>query len=404
MHAPRPPSPPEQVLALWLASDSHLGFDPPLPGTYGRPAHLGSAQQQAQQRSSSAPEPHPGPRSVADASSQFPEVPEPPTGGGGSSPASRPAASRPRSRDQVGRRSLSVLWREYLALGDRLGHTMGASADGPLAAGGYDRPKSLASKLLPLLCPPTDGLDMRAATKRLASAFASASLLVLTLSPLVVPAWLWLVRHELLLGHLGDAAGAAAGGLLLLLAFNAAAGAASVARADKQRGVFSAAAREAYQTAPRQAWPAGATPFATSTAQHVAGAAAGGPARRAPGGGGGTAGPRAAAGSGDHVRAVSAASEEQVRRAKRLIIRLEGFLFGNELSEGDVPRDQLHARVKVLCGQLHVPYPDAPAGAPKPTLPELLRLLDQVEAAVGLRGQQQQHQSAAASAPPLRPE
>lgn len=259
--------------------------------------------------------------------------------------------------------------------------------------------QGLASKLLPMLCPPTDGLDMRKASKRLASAVAALAQLVLTLSPLIVPAWLWLVRHELLLGHMGDAAGAVTGGLVLLLACDAVAGAASAAKAEKQRGVFRAAAREAYQTAPRAArlGAGGATPFATSTSQHTSGAVAAS-AKRAPSGGS-SAGPRPAGGSGDHGRA--GAIDEQVRRAKRLIIRLEGFLFGNELTEGDVPRDQLHARVKVLCGQLHVAYPDTPPGGAKPTLPELLQLLDQVEAAVGLRGQQQQ---ATTPVPVLRPE
>jgi len=43
------------------------------------------------------------------------------------------------------------------------------------------------------------------------------------------------------------------------------------------------------------------------------------------------------------------AMEAQIRRIKEMIIEYEAVMYGNELTVGDIPRDQLGARVSNLC-------------------------------------------------------
>ncbi len=105
---------------------------------------------------------------------------------------------------------------------------------GPLA---YDKPKGIAAVLLPILCVPTDALDMQVLFKTLGRAFLVLSSLLLQLSFLSIPAWLWLARHELLISHTGDAVGILLAGLLLFLGGGVAVSA-SAASASQRKGVI----------------------------------------------------------------------------------------------------------------------------------------------------------------------
>lgn len=176
--------------------------------------------------------------------------------------------SRGRTRAQVQRNSYEILWREVQQLTPERPPTrrfitvglsglnrapaankagaMASASDQPQAAPpatalqgplAYDKPKGIAAVLLPILCVPTDALDMQVLFKSLGRAFLALSKLLLQLSFLTIPAWLWLARHELLISHTGDAVGILLAGLLLFLGGGAAVSA-SAASASQRQGII----------------------------------------------------------------------------------------------------------------------------------------------------------------------
>ncbi|GIL79144.1 hypothetical protein Vretimale_16682 [Volvox reticuliferus] len=349
-------------------------------------------------------------------------------------PSHSSSASRgPRSRTQVGRSSYELLWREYLALTAEdhyqqqqqraAGHRctrrslavgsnnndsttinntasrritdMAARAPSTVVQGpmSYDQPKGLDMLFLQLLCPPTDFLDVQKLTKLLIRIVIAASLWMFTMSFAILPAWLWLLRHELMQGHNGDCAVVLVLGLIIVLLSDWVR--VAVDRADSARcaGVFTASTRSAYQLSPAIRTSSITTGQSAAVGKPAVGA--GGPASHAsalanPAGG-------AVAGGGllpsasrsQPSRAVNASSvvpvDPLVRQVKQRIIRLEHILFGNELTEADISRDALSSRVQMLCTEVGVPF-GGPGGSSssRPNVAELDQQLRAVESALGV--------------------
>mgnify|MGYP001806721292 CR=1 FL=1 len=235
-------------------------------------------------------------------------------------PRARSATQPRRTRDQVTRDSYQLLWREYLTLTSaeaeeqqrrqqqrransfslsRIASIFGGNAStepeaAPAAAPAptmssttapaatilqgpldYTKPKGLGKVLLMILCPPSDMLDMQRLTKQVAKLFTLLCKLLVMLSFLVIPAWLWLVRHEWAIGHTGDAVVVGVAGVLLFLAADATNKAAASSAAATKAGVFTASERSAYQSSPGYVSAvAAAAPPAAAAATHRPAAAA----------------------------------------------------------------------------------------------------------------------------------
>ncbi|EFJ40683.1 hypothetical protein VOLCADRAFT_99462 [Volvox carteri f. nagariensis] len=269
----------------------------------------------------------------------------------------------------------------------------------------YDKPKGLAALLLPILCPPTDFVDMQKLTKLLIRIAASASYWVVTLSFIVVPAWLWLLRHELLQDHRGDAAAVLALGLVILGAADWICSAAACAANARSVGVFTAGTISASQLLPT----GGTGRFAQGTRSPSALPALG-PASKPAGGLAGASAPAPYAsslandlpGGGSRVAASSAARSSQqttgvngsvgsqgpldplVRQVKQRIIKLEKILFGNDLTEADISPDALSSRVRLLCTEVGVPFGGPGGSSTRLSTSELDHQLKAVESALGV--------------------
>ncbi|KXZ50150.1 hypothetical protein GPECTOR_17g786 [Gonium pectorale] len=225
---------------------------------------------------------------------------------------------------------------------------------GPLA---YDKPKGLAALLVPILCPPTDLLDMQRLLRGIIKAFVRLSAVLVTLSFLVVPAWLWLIRHEAAIGHTGDAVGIAVGGLLLLLAADATHRAVSSSEAKLQSSLITPNAKLATQLAQR---------YAAAFGNTAAPAAAGASATSTPG----------RSHTHHHHHHHHHQQDPLLREVKQRIIRLEGLVFGNELREADLSPDALHGRVQLLCTEVGVPFNGSGARPSTAELDRQLRVLE----------------------------
>ncbi|GIL44665.1 hypothetical protein Vafri_2181 [Volvox africanus] len=344
------------------------------------------------------------------------------------------ASRRPRTRKQVGCSSYELLWREYLALttedqqqlqqqralGPR--HTRRSVAgssnnnatvsaqitdmvvqvpstviQGPMS---YDQPKGLDMLLLQLFCPPTDFLDVQKLIKLLVRIVVTLSSWMFTLSFAILPAWLWLLRHEVLQGHNGYGAAVLVLGLVIVFLSDWVRAAADRADSARCAGVFTASARSAYQLSPAIF----TTSSATSLSAAVRAGGAGGPASYAspmhpmPMLVNSASGAAAGAGlysnaSRNHPSraanvAVSSAGvpvDPMVRQVKQRIIRLERILFGSELTEADISRDALGSRVHMLCTEVGVPF-GGPGGSSssRPNAAELDQQLRAVESALGV--------------------
>eukprot|EP00198_Chlamydomonas_reinhardtii_P003618 XP_001692954.1 predicted protein [Chlamydomonas reinhardtii] len=176
-----------------------------------------------------------------------------------------------------------------------------------------------------ILCPPSDMLDMQRLTKQVAKLFTLLCKLLVMLSFLVIPAWLWLVRHEWAIGHTGDAVVVGVAGVLLFLAADATNKAAASSAAATKAGVFTASERSAYQSSP------------------------------------------------GYVSAV-----------KQRIMKLERLLFGNELTEADIGPDMLQGRVQALCLEVGVPFGGHGRSSSQMSAGELDAQLQAVEKALGI--------------------
>ncbi|GLC49563.1 hypothetical protein PLESTB_000259000 [Pleodorina starrii] len=326
--------------------------------------------------------------------------------------ARRPSAQTQRSHSQVVRDSYQLLWREYLALSEqqqqqqqqaaasrrgRLPLTGSSSSSrnntemsapalstimqGPLP---YDQPKSLGGLLLPLLCPPTDFIDMQKLTKLLVRTVVGVSVWLVTLSFGVIPAWLWLLRHELMQGHKGDAALLLVVGLGILVTADAVRG--EAARTDSARcaGIFTASNRSAYQqsigrTGIISAAAKAAAVRPTGPGSYPAGQTAAAPSGTNPGGGRTPSTP-----ARSHLAATVNGVDPLVSQVKQRIIKLERVLFGNELSEADISRDALSSRVQMLCTELGVPFGEPGSSSAQPSTALLDQQLWAVESALGV--------------------
>ncbi|KAG2482206.1 hypothetical protein HYH03_018851 [Edaphochlamys debaryana] len=244
---------------------------------------------------------------------------------------------------------------------------------GPLT---YEKPKGMDAILVKILCPPTDFADVQRITKVFIRAFVLLSTYIIPLSVVLVPGWLWLVRHELLLGHRGDAILVTIAGLLLFLAADTTKSATASASAAATEGAFTAADRTAYQQTPGGVVPHPAGPFGSSTTAPTA-TSRGVPASAA-------AAPRAAPPAAA-ATAATANLEPIILRVKQRIIKLELLLFGNELTEADIPRDALHARVQALCSEVGVPFGGPGGSSAHPGVAELDIQLQAVEKALGVQ-------------------
>ncbi|GIL61323.1 hypothetical protein Vafri_15798 [Volvox africanus] len=341
----------------------------------------------------------------------------------------------PRGRKQVGRSSYELLWREYLALtaedqhqqqqqralgpwhtrrslaGSTCNINISSNNNATVSAQitdmvvqvpstviqgsmSYDQPKGLDMLLLQLFCPPTDFLDVQKLIKLLIRMVVIVSSWMFTLSFAILPAWLWLLRHELLQGHNGDGTAVLVLGLVIVLLSDWVRAAADRADSARCAGVFTASARSAFQLSPA---------IFSSSSPTVAGAAvgaggAGGPASYAstlvnPASGTGVcAGVLSNASRNHPSRAANVAVsspgvpvDPMVRQVKQRIIRLERFLFGNEVTEADISRDALSSRVQMLCTEVGVPF-GGPGGSSssRPNAAELDQQLRAVESALGV--------------------
>ncbi|KAG2443360.1 hypothetical protein HXX76_001721 [Chlamydomonas incerta] len=235
----------------------------------------------------------------------------------------------------------------------------------------YTKPKGLDKMLLMVLCPPSDLLDMQRLTKVGVKVFALLCKLLVTLSFIAIPAWLWLVRHEWAIGHTGDAVAVGVAGVLLFLAADATNKAAASSAAAAKAGVFTASERSAYQSSPgyvasmaAAAKPAGAAATHAAAAHRPAGAA--------------SAAPRS-------VPAYQATSSDPaVRQVKQRIMKLERLLFGNELTEADIGPDMLQGRVQALCLEVGVPFGGHGRSSSHMSAGELDAQLQAVEKALGI--------------------
>lgn len=236
------------------------------------------------------------------------------------------------------------------------------------AVAGYDKPKGVGALFVKVACPPSDVLDVRNLCKATGKAFTAIARLLLLLSFVVVPAWLWLLRNELALKHHGDAAAIAVMGVVIFLICDALVSSSNAAKAEASRGLI-VAGSVPYQKVP----PVVHAPLA---AQNSAPAP---PAVQ-------QAAPRAPAVHGaapSGARALPPVADPETYHAvKRAIINLEGVLFGNELTEGDIARDQLHIHVSNLCNEVGVAFPEGDARAIP--LTQLQQLLAQVATTVGV--------------------
>ncbi|KAG2443326.1 hypothetical protein HYH02_009392 [Chlamydomonas schloesseri] len=233
----------------------------------------------------------------------------------------------------------------------------------------FTQPKGLDKVALLVLCPPSDLLDMQRLTKLAAKLFTLLCKLLVALSFLVIPAWLWLVRHEYAIGHTGDAAVVGVGGVLLFLAADAVNKAAASSAAEAKAGVFTASERSAYQSSPGYVASVAAAAAPASAAVHAAAA------------------PRAAAGAAAHrsVPAYAASSTDPaVRQVKQRIMKLERLLFGNELTEADIGPDMLQGRVQALCLEVGVPFGGHGRSSSHLSAGELDAQLQAVEKALGI--------------------
>jgi hypothetical protein len=250
--------------------------------------------------------------------------------------------------------------------------------NGPLD---YDKPKGLGAAFVKLLCLPSDAMDLQALTKGIIKLFMLFFRLTYNLCFLIIPLWLWLIRHEFSIGHVEDAAIIAVGGMTLFVFSDAAVKAAVRTEASRDAGVFKAG-----QPIPYAKGLSAPSSNAVAIKANGTAAPAGATARAAP-----AVAPaaRSAAAPGAPVASAqqhqsASANDPVVRQVKQRIIKLERILYGNELSEADIAPDALHARVVTLCTELGVPC-GAPGGSgAHDTLHDLDRQLQAVEKALGV--------------------
>jgi hypothetical protein len=143
----------------------------------------------------------------------------------------REHSARPPARDrrQVSQDSFQLLWREYQQLAhsteqartrsQQQGRNMATpqyltAMDAQLA---YDKPKGTSAIFVSLLCPSADALIVPKLLGLVFKVHLLLSKAFAKLCFLAVPAWLWLMRHELELGHSADARLLLVVGLVLLV-------------------------------------------------------------------------------------------------------------------------------------------------------------------------------------------
>lgn len=324
----------------------------------------------------------------------------------------------PWSLSEVGRVSNQLLWREYLPLTvDGKGQqdqgvgrsrggcfgvigrsrksftTMHAEVNalapctimqGPLP---YDESNGLASLVLLVLCPPMDFIDMQWFTKALIRTIINTSNCVNYYSFVLIPAWLWLLRHHLLKGNLRNAIADLASGLVILFGVDWIQSAADRADRIRRAGMFTASAKSACQLSPPR------YTGSSTTASKAAGVPATSIQTKRPGGTVSTStgrGPSSFVPRPPPNMAVYSAVgspvplDRQVRQVKQRIIKLETIVFGNELTEADLSREALGSRVQVLCTEIGVPFLGYSSCDAQPTTAELEQQLHAVERALGV--------------------
>lgn len=279
----------------------------------------------------------------------------------------RVQASAPTSRRQVQRRAYQLLLSEYLAMTAQNSTRAAHAAD-------FEQPKGAAASVIKFLCPGV--LDMREVCSSAGRAFLPLARLITMGSFVVIPLWLWLVRYEYSTQHhAGDAVLVALSGILLLVLSEFALSSHARAQEEARQGLVVASPATAYQKVP----PIGSVYSRASTAPAVSSLA---PALA------GTSSHAGTATGSTSSRALPAVADPEAYHAvKQSIIRIEYLLFGNELAEGDIARDQLHTRTANLCREVGIESPADASALSALSLQQLHSLLGQVEGAVGVTPQ-----------------
>ncbi len=246
-------------------------------------------------------------------------------------------------------------------------------------AAAFDQPKGLSALFVKCVCFPASWFDLNQVVRGVRSLLARIAFLVVWGSFIFVPAWLWLVRH-CSLHHQHLIAVVTVLGAAFFLACDTIAQRTSKQAAADKGSIVTAATISTYLSQPvsqASAAPArvGRVGSSRGPASSTDRANAGSPAPGPPGSA--TAAPAARSAGTPAQGAPAAASEwAGVRKA---VIALEYDVFGNELTEGVLPADVLPGRVRMLCEQVGLAYPEGSV-----TPQTLSELLAQVQRTLGV--------------------
>ncbi|GAX83620.1 hypothetical protein CEUSTIGMA_g11044.t1 [Chlamydomonas eustigma] len=228
-----------------------------------------------------------------------------------------------------------------------------------------DKPKGLTS-LFVLFCPSLDLLDDLAAL--LARCFVKVSPTVASLSWILVLPMLWAVRHLLIHGHIALGVSIATFSIFILMLAEHVATASAIHAAKISLGTPDRRKTQhiVSSSSPR-AMAYYLSPVGQSGHKDVANATA--------------AGVNSA--SSSKASSSKPAGKPEVdpvlKAVRQSVIKLEGELYGNEVTEGLLPLEALPSRVQKICEDLGIPAVKHGAA-----MSEVLKALQRAEAEVGI--------------------